>query len=91
MEKTYRIKTNNQELLIRKQNESDATSRWIDFQKTSLRREKDEYELTLEIFNLSTISFFTDLFFLVADGWEINDWLSVYWRLQSAQQQLVNS
>ena len=26
-EKTYRIKTNNQELLIRKQNESDATSR----------------------------------------------------------------
>ena len=33
-EKTYRIKTNNQELLIRKQNESDATSRWIEFQKT---------------------------------------------------------
>ena len=57
-EKTYRIKTNNQELLIRKQNESDATSRWIDFQKTSLRKEKDEYELTLEIFNLSTIRFF---------------------------------
>ena len=27
-EKTYRIKTNNQELLIRKQNESDATSWW---------------------------------------------------------------
>ena len=26
-EKTYRIKTNNQELLIRKENESDATSR----------------------------------------------------------------
>ena len=26
IEKTYRIKTNNQELLIRKQNESDATS-----------------------------------------------------------------
>ena len=26
MKKTYRIKTNNQELLIRKQNESDATS-----------------------------------------------------------------
>ena len=25
-EKTFRIKTNNQELLIRKQNESDATS-----------------------------------------------------------------
>ena len=39
-EKTYRIKTNNQELLIRKQNESDATSRWIDLQKTNLRREK---------------------------------------------------
>ena len=34
MKKTYRIKTNNQELLIRKQNESDATSRWIEFQKT---------------------------------------------------------
>jgi hypothetical protein len=29
-EKTYRIKTNNQELLIRKQNESDATSWWIE-------------------------------------------------------------
>jgi len=35
-EKTYRIKTNNQEELIRKQNESDATSKWIEFQKTSL-------------------------------------------------------
>ena len=34
MKKTYRIKTNNQELLIRKQNESDATSRWLEFQKT---------------------------------------------------------
>ena len=34
MKKTYRIKTNNQELFIRKQNESDATSRWIKFQKT---------------------------------------------------------
>ena len=30
----------NQELLIRKQNESDETSRWIEFQKTNLRREK---------------------------------------------------
>ena len=37
MKKTYRIKTNNQELLIRKQNESDATSWWIEFQKTSLQ------------------------------------------------------
>jgi len=36
MKKKYRIKTNNQELLIRKQNESDATSRWIEFQKTRL-------------------------------------------------------
>jgi len=27
MKKTYRIKTNNQELLIRKEKESDATSR----------------------------------------------------------------
>jgi len=34
--KTYRIKTNNQEELIRKQNESDATSSWIEFQKVSL-------------------------------------------------------
>ena len=32
--KTYRIKTNNQELLIRKQNESDATSKWIEWEKT---------------------------------------------------------
>ena len=36
MKKTYRIKTNNQELLISKQNEFDATSRWIEFQKTRL-------------------------------------------------------
>ena len=28
------MKTNNQELLIRKQNESDATSKWIEWQKT---------------------------------------------------------
>ena len=34
--KMKRIKTNNQELLIRKQNESDATSKCIEFQKTSL-------------------------------------------------------
>ena len=38
MKKTYRIKANNQELLIRKQNESDATSKWIEFQKTRPRR-----------------------------------------------------
>ena len=38
MKKTYRIKTNNQEQLQRKQNESDATSRWIEFQKTRPRR-----------------------------------------------------
>ena len=42
MKKTYRIKTNNQELLIRKQNESDATSRWIELQKTRPRRDKDK-------------------------------------------------
>ena len=35
-EKTYRIKTNNQELLIRKQNESDATSWWILLEKPKL-------------------------------------------------------
>ena len=38
MKKTYRIKTNNQEQLQRKQNESDATSKWIEFQKTRPRR-----------------------------------------------------
>ena len=38
MKKTYRIKTNNQEQLQRKQNESDATSTWIEFQKTRPRR-----------------------------------------------------
>ena len=42
MKKTYRIKTNNQELFIRKQNESDATSRWIEFQKTRpLKQERE--------------------------------------------------
>ena len=40
-EKTFRIKTNNQELLIRKQNESDATSWWIKFQKTNLQQIQD--------------------------------------------------
>jgi len=42
MKKTYRIKTNNQELLIRKQNESDATSRWIEFQKTNEEKKKQK-------------------------------------------------
>ena len=36
-EKTFRIKTNNQELLIRKQNESDATSWWILLEKPRYR------------------------------------------------------
>ena len=35
-EKRNTVKTNNQELLTRKENESDATSRWIEFQKTNL-------------------------------------------------------
>ena len=35
-EKTHRIKTNNQEELIRKQNESDATSWWVMMVKDSL-------------------------------------------------------
>jgi len=35
-EKKIKIKTNNQELLIRRQNGSDATSKCIEFQKTSL-------------------------------------------------------
>ena len=43
-EKTYRIKTNNQELLIRKENESDATSRWIitGNEKEKSKEKKDE-------------------------------------------------
>ena len=36
--KKVKIKTNNQELLIRKHNESVATSKCIEFQKTSLIR-----------------------------------------------------
>jgi len=36
-EKTYRIKTNNQEVLIRKENESDATSRWIIMKEKEVR------------------------------------------------------
>jgi len=42
MKKRYRIKTNNQELLIRKQNESDATSKWIEFQKTRPLKDLDK-------------------------------------------------
>ena len=37
-EKKIKIKTNNQELLIRKHNESVATSKCIEFQKTSVIR-----------------------------------------------------
>ena len=48
MNKTYRIKTNNQELLIRKQNESDATSRWIEFQKTNEEKKIPKKEKNLE-------------------------------------------
>ena len=44
MKKTYRIKTNNQEQLQRKQNESDATSTWIEFQKTRPRRRNTRLE-----------------------------------------------
>ena len=53
MKKTYRIKTNNQEQLQRKQNESDATSKWIEFQKTRPRRriqDKDVPVMTLPDF-----------------------------------------
>ena len=68
MKKTYRIKTNNQELLIRKQNESDATSRWIELQKTRPRRDKDwncEFiiflMLFLDEFNLQSYPPFQEL------------------------------
>jgi len=37
MKKIYRIKTNNQEQLQRRQKETDATSRWIKIQKTRSR------------------------------------------------------
>jgi len=39
--KKVKIKTNNQELLIRKHNESVATSKCIEFQKTSVIRVQD--------------------------------------------------
>ena len=60
MKKTYRIKTNNQELLIRKQNESDATSRWIELQKIRPRRDKD---WKCEFIDLLTMTLHT-LYFL---------------------------
>ena len=41
MKNRYRMKTNNQELVIRRQNESDATSRWIELLKTRPRRGKE--------------------------------------------------
>jgi len=50
MKKTYRIKTNNQEQLQRKQNESDATSRWIEFQKTRPRR-LITWQILINIYN----------------------------------------
>jgi len=37
----HRAKTNNQGLLTRRQNGPDATSRWIDFQKTSLNQDEE--------------------------------------------------
>ena len=39
-EKRNTVKTNNQELLTRKENESDATSRWTLVQKTNLFKEQ---------------------------------------------------
>ena len=50
MKKTYRIKTNNQEQLQRKQNESDATSKWIEFQKTRPRRRIQDKDVPVKIF-----------------------------------------
>ena len=40
-EKKIKIKTNNQELLIRRHNESVATSKCIEFQKTSVIRDQN--------------------------------------------------
>ena len=56
MKKTYRIKTNNQEQLQRKQNESDATSRWIEFQKTRPRRRIQDKDVpNIEVLDSSKI------------------------------------
>jgi len=54
MKKTYRIKTNNQEQLQRKQNESDATSKWIEFQKTRPRRRIQDKDVPVMTYNSNT-------------------------------------
>ena len=61
MKKTYRIKTNNQEQLQRKQNESDATSRWIEFQKTRPRRRIQDKDVPVKEQWVSCDSFPCDL------------------------------
>ena len=72
MKKTYRIKTNNQELLIRKQNESDATSKWIEFQKRRPKRLKQTYEFLILKERANRLSI------LLSCAWRltVNSWIS---------------
>ena len=58
MKKTYRIKTNNQEQLQRKQNESDATSKWIEFQKTRPRRRIQDKDVPVMTYILQAVDKF---------------------------------
>ena len=67
MKKTYRIKTNNQELLISKENEFDATSRWLflpEFQKTRLYFKIDEDIPFLGIINRRRLQMIGKLFLI---------------------------
>ena len=75
MKKTYRIKTNNQEQFQRKQNESDATSKWIKFQKTRPRRRIQDKDVPVLDFlyvvdQKSNIRFL--LFGILSTGSQIN-------------------
>ena len=71
MKKTYRIKTNNQEQLQRKQNESDATSRWIEFQKTRPRRRIQDKDVPVKDLCMADTLPETQREFLCWSGYEM--------------------
>ena len=72
MKKTYRIKTNNQEQLQRKQNESDATSKWIEFQKTRPRRRIQDKDVPVMTYILQAVDKFPNSGFIKEET--IREW-----------------
>jgi len=61
MKKRHRAKTNNQGQLQRRQNGFDATSRWIEFQKTRPRRRIQDKDVPVEANKISILKNSIDL------------------------------